>query len=393
MVPALRERFNAQFSDAKYASLVRDANTLHKWPTDFRVSESPIFFSPEFTREISAAATGIVSQLRTPEFTRHSAAAIPKGLAVPNESPHPTFIQVDFAICNDGAGRLTPRLIELQAFPSLYAFQAFLTRIMRKNYDLPADLTPFFGGLDERAYFDLLRRVIVGDSAPENVILLEIQPDQQKTRIDFDCTESALGVRPICLTAVRKRGPALYYDRDGRETRIERIYNRVIFDELQRKPLDFGFRFTEELDVKWVGHPNWYFRVSKHTLPFLRSTHSSSAFFADQFPAADSIEDFVLKPLYSFAGLGVDMEPTREKLAALARPHESILQRKVEYAPFVRTTDGGKSKAEVRMMFVWPDEGEPMLVNNLVRMSQGKMMGVDFNKNKTWVGSSLALHP
>jgi hypothetical protein len=373
--------------------LVHDANTLHQWPTDFRVSESPIFLSPEFTVEIAGAATDIVAQLRTPEFARHAAKAIPAGLEVPNETAHPIFIQVDFAICDDGTGRLTPRLIELQGFPSLYGFQAFLTGIMRRNYELPAELTPFFSGLDETGYFALLRRTILGNSAPENVVLLEIQPDQQKTRIDFACTESALGIRPVCLTAIRKRGRELFYAHNGRETRIERIYNRVIFDELQRKPLDFGFRFTDDLDATWVGHPNWYFRISKHSLPFLRSRHSSPAFFADEFPAGERIEDYVLKPLYSFAGLGVDMEPTREKLAAHSRPHESILQRKVEYAAFVPAVDGGHSKAEIRMMFVWPEGGEPQLVNNLVRMSQGKMMGVDFNKNKTWVGSSVALHP
>ena len=393
MIPEERSRFNAQFTEAKYAAMVRDANTLHQWPTDFRVSESPIFLSPDFTAEIAGAATDIVAQLRTPAFAHHAASAIPAGLSVPAETLHPIFIQVDFAICADGPGRLTPRLIELQGFPSLYGFQAFLTGIMRKNYDLPAELTPFFGGLDERGYFDLLRRTILGPSAPENVVLLEIQPEQQKTRIDFACTEAALGIRPVCLTGIRKRGRQLFYERDGHETRIERIYNRVIFDELQRKPLDFGFRFSDELDVTWIGHPNWYFRISKHSLPFLRSPHASPAYFANEFPATERIEDYVLKPLYSFAGLGVDMDPTREKLGALALPRASILQRKVEYAPFVPTVDGAHSKAEVRMMFVWPEDGEPQLVNNLVRMSQGRMMGVDFNKNKTWVGSSVALHP
>ena len=86
------------------------------------------------------------------------------------------------------------------------------------------------------------------------------------------------------------------------------------------------------------------------------------------------------------------MEPTREKLNALKNPRQWILQKKVRYAEFVPTPDGPKSKAELRMMFVWPENEEPILVNNLVRMSQGKMMGVDFNKDKTWVGSSIALH-
>ncbi|MEY2574456.1 MAG: hypothetical protein QOJ87_2669, partial [Verrucomicrobiota bacterium] len=191
-----------------------------------------------------------------------------------------------------------------------------------------------------------------------------------------------------------KKGRQLFYQLDGREVRIERIYNRVIFDELERRPdLKPGFSFQEELDVKWVPHPNWYYRISKHSLPFLKTPHTSPAYFADEFPPDESIEDYVLKPLYSFAGLGVDMEPTKEKLAALPQPHSWILQKKVTYAAFVETIDGAKSKAELRMMFLWPEnEPEPILVNNLVRMSQGKMMGVDFNKEKTWVGSSIALH-
>jgi hypothetical protein len=224
--------------------------------------------------------------------------------------------------------------------------------------------------------------------------LLEIQPEKQKTRIDFAATETLLGIRPVCVTKIRKRGRQLSYDRDGREVRIERIYNRVIFDELTQRPdLNLSFRFQDDLDVTWVGHPNWYFRISKHSLPFLKTEHASPTFFADEFPANEKIDNYVLKPLYSFAGHGVDMEPTSERIAALGNPHEYILQRKVDYAPFVVTVDGPKSKAEIRMMFVWPDnDRDPTLVNNLVRMSQGKMMGVDFNIEKTWVGASIALH-
>ncbi len=202
-----------------------------------------------------------------------------------------------------------------------------------------------------------------------------------------------LGIRSVCLTKTKKRGRPLFYERDGRETRIERIYNRVIFDELERRPdLHLPFRFQDDLDVVWVGHPNWYFRISKHSLPFLKTEHTAPAYFANEFPADEEIENYVLKPLYSFAGLGVEMEPTPDKLAALSNPREWILQKKVSYAEFVPTPDGSKSKAEIRMMFVWPGAGEPILVNNLVRMSQGKMMGVDFNKDKSWVGSSIALH-
>ena len=394
MDPIQRGRFNAQFTQENYAALVRAVNEGQIWPADFRISETPIFLTEEFTNEIETAARELGAQVQTPEFRQHARDAIPAQFVVPNETPHPLFLQVDFAVCAGENGRLTPRLIELQGFPSLYSYQLFFWRCLRATFpELPGGWQPFFSGLDEHSYLALLRHVIVGDANPENVVLLEIEPERQKTRIDFAAVQSAIGVRPVCLTTIRKRGRQLFYKHEGREIRIERIYNRVIFDELLRRPdLKPDFDFREELDVKWVGHPNWYFRVSKHSLPFLKNTHTSPAFFADEFPPDESISDYVLKPLYSFAGLGVDMEPIREKLAALEQPHAYILQRKVTYAEFVPTTDGHRSKAEIRMMFLWPEEGEPILVNNLVRMSQGKMMGVDFNKDRTWVGSSIALH-
>ena len=373
MEPASRWRFNADFTAEKYATLVRCVNETEKWPTDFRVSETPIFLTNEFTNEVIGAASAIVDLVRTPEFARHAKSAIPKGLEMPDESTHPNFLVVDFGICGEG-NRFVPRLIELQAFPSLFGFQLMLLHCMRKAFPaIPRDWTSSFGGIKDDEYIELLRRTIIAEVDPENVILLEIEPEKQKTRIDFAATETLLGIRSVCLTKIRKRGRQLFYERDGREVRIERIYNRVIFDELlRRSDVEPGFRFQDDLDVTWVGHPNWYFRISKHSLPFLKTEHTSPAFFADEFPAGEEIGDYVLKPLYSFAGLGVDMEPTREKLAALKKPSEWILQKKVTYAEFVPTVDGRKSKAEIRMMFVWPDDDiGPTLVNNLVRMSQG----------------------
>jgi hypothetical protein len=394
MHPELRARFNADFTPDKYAALVRCVNETEKWPADFRISETPIFLTRDFTDEVTRAAKEIVDAMRTQEFATHAAAAVPKGLEVPNEAAHPNFLVVDFAICAED-DRLVPRLIELQAFPSLFGFQLLLLGCIRKAYPIiPRSWTSSFGGIKDEAYLDLLRRTIIAGSASENVVLLEIEPEKQKTRIDFAATETLLGIRPVCATKIKKRGRQLFYDRDGREVRIERIYNRVIFDELIRRPdLNLPFRFQDDLDVTWVGHPNWYFRISKHSLPFLKTEHTSPTFFADEFPASENISDYVLKPLYSFAGHGVDMEPTRQKIAAIEDPHEWILQGRVDYAPFVATIDGQKSKAEIRMMFVWPDnDRDPTLVNNLVRMSQGKMMGVDFNIEKTWIGASIALH-
>jgi hypothetical protein len=392
--PKLRAAFNAEFTPEKYAALVSCVNETEKWPADFRISETPIFLTREFTDEVTCAANEIIALTRMPEFAKHAASAVPKALEVPNESGHPNFHVVDFAICAEG-DRLVPQLIELQAFPSLFGFQLLLLGCIRKAYPaIPRNWTSSFGGIKDETYLDLLRRTIIAKSDPENVILVDIEPEKQKTRVDFAATEKLLGIRSVCVTKIRKRQRQLFYERDGREVRIERIYNRVIFDELIRRPdLNLSFRFQDDLDVTWVGHPNWYFRISKHSLPFLKTEHTSPAFFADEFPAGENLDGYVLKPLYSFAGHGVDMEPTPERIGALENPHEWILQQKVDYAAFVPTVDGEKSKAEMRMMFVWPDrDPAPILVNNLVRMSQGKMMGVDFNIDKTWVGASIALH-
>src|ERR1700730_3166040 len=368
MEPALRSGFNADFTPEKYAALLRCVNEATKWPADFRISETPIFLTREFTNEAVFAANEIAAQTQTPEFAMHAASAIPPGLEVPNESPHPEFLIVDLGICEENH-RLTPRLIEMQAFPSLFAFQFLLLGCMRKVFPaIPQNWTSSFGGIKDEQYLDILRRTILADSKPENVILLEIEPEKQKTRIDFSASELLLGIESVCVTKIKKRGRQLFYDHDGKETRIERIYNRVIFDELERRPdLKLPFSFQDELDVTWVAHPTWYYRISKHSLPFIKTAHTSPAFFADEFP-------------------------TGEKIAALENPRQWILQKKVEYAAFVRSIDGPKSKAELRMMFVWSEKGEPVLVNNLVRMSQGRMMGVNFNKDTTWVGSSIALH-
>lgn len=396
MIPALRQRYNAAFTDARYTAFLRELNRSMYWPVDFRVAESPLFLDEPTTRALVDAAADITRQLATPEFRRHAATAVPKNLSVPHETEFPHFLCIDFALCDDGEGRVLPQLIELQGFPTVACWQVLLTNAFRAHFpEIPPEFTPYFGGLDEERYLDELRSAILGDCLPENVILLEIEPEKQKTRIDFACTHSFLNVRPMCLSKVRQRGNQLVYFSGGREVPIRRIYNRVIFDELLRKP-DFkpGFNLRDDrLDVQWVSHPNWYFRISKHTLPFLQSRYVPDCRFVsdlgDRIPA--DLENYVLKPLYSFAGLGVDIAPTREKIAALPNPAEWLLQRKVTYAPILATPDG-PAKAEVRLILAGDGTEMPKLLNQLVRLTKGAMHGVDFNKGKTWVGASAGFH-
>jgi len=390
MDPKFRKAYNAAFTAEKYAGLLDYMESRLGYPVDFRLSETPVFLTEELTGEVVRAGWEIARTVTSPEYLACADRAIPPGLAVPNEDAHTTFLQVDFALVRDEHGRIVPRLIELQGFPSLYAFQWLLEKAFRETFGISDELVPYFEGLDEESYIDVLREVIVDGSDPETVVLLEIEPEKQKTRADFTCTERLLGVPSVDLREVIERGGKLFYRREGRELPIQRIYNRVIFDELQRKGLPDDL-FRKELDVTWVGHPNWYFKISKWSLPFLDSPYAPPArFLSAVSELPEDLENYVLKPLYSFAGLGVEVAPTAERLRSIQDRESFILQRKVEYAPCVQTPDI-PAKAEIRMMFVWKDGLR--LINNLVRMSKGPMMGVDFNKDKTWIGASLGYHP
>ena len=390
MIPEIRRAYNAAFTADKYAALLTYMESRLGYPVDFRLSETPIFLTEELTREVVRAGWEIAQAVTAPEYVAGAGRAIPPGLAVPNEDAHTTFLQVDFALARDENGRIVPRLIELQGFPSLYAFQWLLEWAFRDTFGISEELAPYFEGLDEKSYVEELREVIVGGCDPETVVLLEIEPHKQKTRADFTCTERLLGVPVVDLREVIERNGKLFYRREGRELPIHRIYNRVIFDELQRKGLPDDL-FRKDLDVTWVGHPNWYFKISKWSLPFLNSPYAPPAsFLSDVVELPEDLENYVLKPLYSFAGLGVEVAPSAERLRSIQDRDNYILQRKVDYAPCIETPDI-PAKAEIRMMFVWKDRLR--LINNLVRMSKGAMMGVDFNKDKTWIGASLGYHP
>jgi len=385
-----RQAFNASFTEERHREMLAVMEREAGFPADFRISETPLFLDEELTRELVQAAWEIAGQVTDPAYLARTDRALPPGLAVPGQDAHTTFLQIDFAVAQGEDGRLTPQLIELQGFPSVYGFQWLIERAFREVYQIPGHLTPYFDGLDERTYADCLRDVIVDGADPETVVLLEVDPEKQKTRIDFAMTERLIGVPTVGLSEVIERGNRLYYHRDGRDVPIHRIYNRVIFDELERKGLATDL-FHREHDAVWVGHPNWYFRISKFSLPFLKSRYAPPAWFlSDLKGLPEDLDKYVLKPLYSFAGLGVELGPTAERLRSIQDPESYILQRKVEYAPAIQTPDL-PAKAEVRMMFVWKDRLR--LINNLVRMSKGKMMGVDFNKDQTWIGASLAYHP
>jgi hypothetical protein len=200
-----------------------------------------------------------------------------------------------------------------------------------------------------------------------------------------------LGIPTVCITEISKEGNRLFYEKNGKRVRIERIYNRAIVDELERKGVKLGFDFRDDLEVEWAGHPNWYFRISKFSVPYLRHESVPETRFLDQLEQPpENLEDYVLKPLYSFAGLGVLVGPQKEDLAAIPEEKRSqyILQERVSFEPIIETPFG-KTKAEVRVMYIWLEELLPVMT--IIRMGRGLQMGVDHNRNLKWVGSSAGL--
>lgn len=391
MIPHLRQRYNAQFTEAAYRRMVDEIAERYGHRPPFSIAETPVFIPTELRDHLLRACEDIVNVVADPTFRQQSEGALLDGQIVPDEVSRSHFLQMDFGIVLDEHGKPYPKLIEAQGFPSLYFFQDILADAFRRHFEIPENFSSRFGGLSREDYRQQLRDLIVGDHDPENVILLEIQPEKQTTAIDFFVAREQLGIPMVCISDLEREGRSLYYRRDGRRIRVERIFNRVIFDELlQRQDLQRQFNLIEPTDATWAGHPNWFFRISKHTLPLLDSPYVPRSYFLSDWAGNDAdLDKYVLKPLYSFAGSGVKLDLSPADLQQIDDPQNFILQEKVTYAPVIETPDG-PAKAEIRMMFLWPDHAErPHLVNNLIRLSKGEMIGVRFNKNKTWVGGTV----
>jgi hypothetical protein len=402
MIPSLRQQFNTTFTPEKYRTFLRRIDELCGTHVQFRLSETPCFFPKSLIDRMAQDGKELIRQLvDNPEYRAKSDEAVPAEFEVPNEAPYPMFVQVDFGLVRNAQGELHPKLVELQAFPSLYAYQGPLAQAYIDVYGLSDSgfrqpdsgrLKYFLSGLEDDSYRDLLRRAVVGSHDPENVILMEIHPQAQKTLPDFLLTEKLLGIKTVDIVDIKKEGSRLYYEQHGKRIPIRRIYNRAIVDELERKNVRLSFDWRDDLDVEWAGHPNWYFRISKFSIPYLNHASVPKTWFLDRLDTIpNDLENYALKPLYSFAGLGVVIAPKNDDIAAIPaekRPYY-ILQERLNFEPVIETPFGG-TKAEVRVMYIWLDELTPVLT--IIRMGRGLMMGVDHNKNMEWVGASAGLY-
>jgi len=394
MVSALREEFNRNFTPEKYRQFLETLDRVCGTHVDFRVCETPCFVPKTLLDQMAHYGRELVSQLvDSPQYLRASDASVPPQYHVPNEPPQPMFVQVDFGLVRNAQSELEPKLVELQAFPSLYGYQPTVAHLYIASYGLPGDLGIYLSGHRRGSYWHLLRQLIVAGHNRENVILMDIDPEHQKTLPDFLITQRALGIAIVDILSLIKRRNKLFYRKDGREIEVRRIYNRCIMDELERKGATLPFDLRDELDVEWAGHPNWYFRISKFSIPYLKHPCVPKAWFLDEVSELPKDnENYLLKPLYSFAGIGIKFAPTQADIDAIppSQRHNYILQERVCFEPVIQTPHG-LTQMEIRIMYAWPEAGELTPLLPLVRMGRGLMMGVDHNRNLEWVGGSAAL--
>ena len=393
MIEKYRSIYNGHFTQERYEAFLKDIEQQFNYKPPFRIAETPIFIPQLLKERLTEACEEIMSVVTAPDFKELTHEALRhEPLQVPEEDYVSRFMQFDFGICLDENGDPTPKLIELQGFPSLYFYQDFLSQKYKKHFDLPQRFSVHLNGIKRDQYIEMLRNEIVGDADPKQVILLEVEPEKQHTRIDFLCAQQTLGIKVLCISKLKKRGKKLFYlDENGHEIQILKIYNRVIFDELnQRTDINREFYFTDDVDVEWVGHPHWFFRISKYTMPLLKGKYVPQCHYLDKLEEyPENLDQYVLKPLYSFAGSGVQLNVTKEMLDSIKDKDNFILQQKVQYHPIVETPDV-PAKAEIRMMTLHNTvENKTRLVSNLARLTKGEMVGVKYNKNKTWVGGSI----
>jgi len=393
MIPFARKTYNQKFSDEKYQQLLNKLSDATPATIDFRIAETPGFLTDDFKNKLIIAGDDIIKTILQPNFKQLTERSIPDKWRVANENDHPHFVALDFGVCKDAGGNIVPKLIELQGFPSLYGFQTFLADIYKEVFELDNEWSPYFSGLDSESYINLLKKTIVGPYQPDEVVLMDVNAFNQKTLVDFYITQQLLGISIVSLSDLQQQGNQLFYELNGQKKRIKRIYNRLIFDEIDSDPDIFKkvVDIRQPLDVEWITHPNWFYRISKFTMPYLKGNYIPKTTFLNQLDKIPTdLENYVLKPLFSFAGQGVIIDVTEQNIKDIIDPENWILQEKVYYEPVIQAPDGGV-KMEIRLLYLWPNGDEkPTLAINLARLSRGKMIGVRYNQDFDWVGGTVA---
>ena len=387
MIPEFRSLFNSQFTLHGYEQLTTELTQILGAPLAFRVAETPVFVPTAVKNKMTETCEAVIDFIHSPHFIQSTQQSIPASFLMNGNENHPKFMVFDFAITSDENGNIIPHLIEMQGFPTLFGFQHQLDLLYKKFNPIPSSVSSYLNNLESNSYVQMLKDIIVNSEDPNEVVMMDLEPEKQKTYIDFKITQDLLGIDAVCLTKLIQENGKIYYKKEGKKIQIKRIFNRFVPDEWNN---NIHFNWQKEMDVEWLNHPHAYYRISKFLLPFIKHPNVPETYFLSEFSNQIPLHNAVLKPLFSFGGNGVILEVTQKIIDEIVDPQSWIIQRKVNYAPIIETPDE-PAKTEIRLFYFYPNQTvKPIAVHNLARISKGAMIGTQFNKNKEWVGGSLA---
>lgn len=391
MLKDIRIAFNQAFTDERYQRYLDYINQHYPNSVGFRIAETPLFFSKEFKESITLAGEAICHQLIQPALLKQLCKGIPAGFNIDAYNTLPNCILLDFAITENGR-EPDYSLVELQAFPSLFAYEIIQNNALLQSYSIPNGFSAFLNDYDEKSYLSLLSQLIKGDN-PNETILLELDPEIQKTCIDFYCTRDYLNIPIVNIRDIYFKEGKWYYLSGGKESTFKRIYNRIVFDEIKENEaiVETYIQLANDSQLTWFTHPIHFFMYSKYALPYITHPKIPKTVFLDQVNIQKT--DFtrkVIKPLFSFAGKGVMIEPTQESVQSITNKAQWICQEKIHYVQGILTPKD-PAKAELRIFFLKdPKTNVFKAVFNLARLSKQALINTAQNSNDTWVGGSMA---
>jgi len=391
MIKEIREQFNASFTDEKYQLFLEKLEQLTQTIPGFRIAETPLFIPKRLSQQMQETCEHIIEFIADPSFKELTAPSIPSHISIPGESELPEIIVFDFGICKNQQNEIEPQLIEMQGFPSVFGLQIYLDELFKEIYSIPESLDSYFNQFNKTQYIEFLKDLIIGNEEAKHTILLEFEPQHQKTLIDFLSIHNLLEIETVCIKDLIPIGNQLFYTNStGEQTLIKRIFNRIVFEDINDDEWEKIISLQKDYNITWINHPNWFYRISKYCLPFLDHPFIPKTYFLNDLTQPLALNEFVLKPIFSYAGMGVKINVEQSDIDDINNPEDWILQQKVNYEPIVNTPSGD-AKAEVRLFYFWKkDWPRPIAIHNLARLSKGEMIGTRYNEDKNWVGGTIA---
>jgi len=336
--------------------------------TLFKATSSEVFLFPkELKSELIEAATGITNQLFSSRVLTLAESNITDNSNILDfrsykNLPEPYFMTIDLAYAPGGGTNF--KLIEAQAFLSIsHMFFEHYSKLLDLNRDV---------FLNFEAYQHFLRKIQNNHS-----ILLEDCPWEQKTAIDFHLLQKQASIEVLNFRGIL----------GSHALKEKLIYNRLIFADLTAQEFaNAKISLSGLPNARWLHHPDWYYFVSKSSLPYITSPWAAQSFLVADKPLnfEPKSNAWVLKPLFDYGCSGVNLNPSRTDIENVDAPKEWLLQQKIE----LKHLPGTELFGEIRVVLFNTDNGwEPVMFFG--RINDKPFLGSQhFNLNNPQCGTA-----